>query len=404
MALVLIVSLGLFALRSESATWAGGLYLLTYAVLLLAVVGGICQTGSDRVWWIGFALFGITYFRWTLSFPFQNITLPTTLLLDLMRPAGVGAYRGFEGDPFAYFWLVGHCLWSLLIATIGGGLARALFAGPRNRPARLDGDPRPVARPACGKWRGAVAIGLALFVPFSALILLSPLSHPALLASALYLTTWLLLGITVLGAACGSGKRRMVWFGAALFGLGYMILNRSGDGFEQSTYFHLVTDEFLEAVRPKLPDILSGFPAKTAAMASENLRIKKILDRKIPMKFREETSLETVLDYLRATTKALDGRELPIYVNPQALQDVDKTMQSLIQIDLEDCSLETTLRLALRQLNLSPYIINGMVYVTGNSTGDTPDEIDYYLLVGHCIMAMLSAGLGACLVPLVSNR
>jgi hypothetical protein len=43
MAVVLVSSLGLAAMRSGSATWAGGLYLLTQAILVLAVVGALCE-------------------------------------------------------------------------------------------------------------------------------------------------------------------------------------------------------------------------------------------------------------------------------------------------------------------------------------------------------------------------
>jgi len=326
------------------------------------------------------------------------------MLLDFIRPAGVQPYRNDQGGPSHYYWLVGHCLWSLLAATIGGVLALALFAVPKAESARLDVEPRQNVRPVRVKWRMAAAIGLALLVPLLALTLGGPLSSPVLWASALYLSTWVLLGITILGFACGRGNRRMIWFGAALFGLGYMILNRSGDAFEQGSYVHLVADELLEAVRPRFPEVVSGFPAKTAAMAYENARIRRILDQTAPMRFREAAALEDFLKYISAKAKATDGRVLPIYVDPIGLQDADKTMQDTIQIDLESCSLGTALRIALRQLSLTSDVRDGMVYITSYASDDTPGDIDYYLLVGHCFLAMISAGLGAVLVPLVSNR
>ena len=229
------------------------------------------------------------------------------------------------------------------------------------------------------------------------------MSDPALWASALYLSTWVLLDITVLGFACGSGKRRMIWFGAALFGLGYMIPNRQGDEFESFSYVHLVADELLEAVRPKLPVIVGGFPAKTAAMALENVRIREVLDRRMPMRFPQQTTLATVLDYIRAETRAVDGHELAIYVDIDGLRDADRTMESLVQIDLEDRPLKLTLKLVLDQIRLLYEVREGMVFVT-SSSGDYPrNKIDYYLLVGHCILAWLAAGLGALLVPLVAD-
>ena len=61
MAVVLVVAIGFAALHSGSATWAGGLYLVTNAVFALAVVGAVCRGASERAWWLGFALFGFGY-------------------------------------------------------------------------------------------------------------------------------------------------------------------------------------------------------------------------------------------------------------------------------------------------------------------------------------------------------
>ena len=79
---------------------------------------------------------------------------------------------------------------------------------------------------------------------------------------------------------------------------------------------HLVADQFLIALRPWLPPIVSGFPAETAAIAAANARVRKTLEQPIPMTFAEETPLEDVLTYIRAATWSPDGRELPIYVDP----------------------------------------------------------------------------------------
>ena len=48
--------------------WSGILSLLTRSVLCLAVVGAVCRTGNERVWWLGFATFGWVY----LGFPFST--------------------------------------------------------------------------------------------------------------------------------------------------------------------------------------------------------------------------------------------------------------------------------------------------------------------------------------------
>ena len=79
MVAVLIVALGLAALRNSSATWAGMTFLLTCAVLCLAIVGVVCDGNARRAWWLGFALFGWGYLL--LAF-WSSVELPTMALLD----------------------------------------------------------------------------------------------------------------------------------------------------------------------------------------------------------------------------------------------------------------------------------------------------------------------------------
>jgi hypothetical protein len=331
--------------------------------------------------------------------------LPTTTLLNTIRPEGamplpVNQFGVPAGNgPFDEFWVVGHCLWSFLAALIGGALAHALFAPRLGPPVDVETVPQ---RPAGRRWRVTAAAGLASLVTIATLVLIlvGARSDPAFFG-AIYLLTWGLLGFAVLGFACGQGRRRMVWLGAALFGLGYMILNRGPDQFEERSYVHLVVDQFLISLRPWIPPVVSGFPARTAGIAAENARILKTLDRPIPMPFPHGPPLADVLDYIRAATRDPDGREIPIYVDPVGLAEAEKSLKSPVQIDLTGVPLSTTLRLTLRQLGLTYMLRDGLVWITGESSEDPPFVVDYGLLLGHCLLALLAAGLGATLVPLV---
>ena len=62
---VLILALGLAALRNPTEMWAGWVALVTKALLCLAVVGAVCCTGRERAWWLGLAVFGWAYLRST---------------------------------------------------------------------------------------------------------------------------------------------------------------------------------------------------------------------------------------------------------------------------------------------------------------------------------------------------
>ncbi len=55
---------------------------------------------------------------------------------------------------------------------------------------------------------------------------------------------------------------------------------------------------------------------------------------------------------------------IPIYVDPQGLQDADQTMKSTSTIDLEGIPLRTTLALLLRQLHLGYKVEGGVLLIT----------------------------------------
>ena len=72
--------------------------------------------------------------------------------------------------------------------------------------------------------------------------------------------------------------------------------------------------------------------------------------------------------YIQQATAGPDGKTVPIYVDPNGLQEAEKTMTSPIQLDLEGVPLKTTLRLILRQLGLMYQVQDGMLIIRPEST------------------------------------
>ena len=94
-----------------------------------------------------------------------------------------------------------------------------------------------------------------------------------------------------------------------------------------------------------------------------NRAILSKLDERIAMPFPNETPLSDVQKYIETSTQdeaAGLPKGIPIYADPQALQDADKTMASTVAINLEGIPLRTTLMLMLRQLGLK-YVVEGGV-------------------------------------------
>ena len=134
--MVAAAAFGSAALRSSTAAWAGAMLMLVCGVLGLAIVGALCRKSSERTWWLGFVIFGCGYL--VLAFWSEDSfkTLPTTtLLLFLVSKFDdtivQNAVRGGAGSPQWTFLQIGHCLWSLFAAAVGGLLALLLFADPK---------------------------------------------------------------------------------------------------------------------------------------------------------------------------------------------------------------------------------------------------------------------------------
>lgn len=99
MGLVLVVAVGVAALRSGSEDWAGIVLTLTLGILGVALLGMIFRQGSRRAFWSGFALFGWGYLTLTMAPWFNGEVGPrlaTTRGLDLLftrlHPGAVGTF------------------------------------------------------------------------------------------------------------------------------------------------------------------------------------------------------------------------------------------------------------------------------------------------------------------------
>jgi len=409
MGVVLVASIGLAALRSASEIWAGVMFLVTCGMLALAVVGVVCRRDEKRAWWLGFALFGWGYLALAFWSSEQLPWVPTMYLLEglMVKLGAPPPGRGKLGVPFAVMFqgphsLVGQCLWSLLAATIGGLLARALFATPAARVDNVDAVRQPAGQYRRNSTRRLVVLILVGLLLIASLGLAGSRWIPVLWAAAPFLLTWGLLGLTVIGAFFGRGKSRTVWLGAALFGVGYMILIFGGDP-QQPTWPRLATEQLLHNLSPSLPPGVREFPASSDSIAAANARIRRSLEQLVPMRFPNETPLEDILGSIKAATKGADARGIAIYVDQEGLDRAEKTMTSPIAIDVEGIPLKTSLYLALKQLGLGYRVKGGLLLISDEGEAGDVYE-DPFLLAGHCMLALLAAGLGGLLAPLVVDR
>jgi hypothetical protein len=416
--LVLVSSIGLAALRYASAVWAGVMFLLTCGLLGLAILGVACRQGADRVWWLGFAVFGWGYL--ILIFVLSPESefgpapgLPPIVLLDALKTRIGPVYRSTEEHVIwdASFYEVGHCLLAQLAALLGGVLGRSLFGATRAA------EPPPVAgssatEPASRRpraWRRRLAIAIAVVVGFGLLWLGA---RSAAGAGAVYLLTCGLLCLTVLGVAGSRGRRRLAWLGAGVFGWGYLVLAFNSalvpdawSSIQWNGFPPLVTTSLLEGLRNDVPLFRRVLPAPSNG-ADANAAILAALNRPFRLRFPEDTPIKDVLKSIRTGTRS---RELPngilFYLDPVSLQENEKTDSSPVKIELEGVPLKVGLRFVLRQLGFQYAVRGGVVHIhTVDESSGLPDDPDPFLRAGHCLFAILAAGLGAAAGRLVHEK
>ncbi len=102
---------------------------------------------------------------------------------------------------------------------------------------------------------------------------------------------------------------------------------------------------------------------------ARNQAILKELNKVVSMSFPKETPLEDVIKYVKSATQSdRMPNGLPLYLEPEGLQEAEKTTSSPVTFEIEDAKLKTSLRLILKQLGLGYYIKEGLVIIT--SLGD----------------------------------
>jgi hypothetical protein len=178
--LVLLMGIGLAALRESTGLWDNSIFSITLSMLPISILLAVHSFGPRRAFWVGFALFGSAYLGLSIvpSIQFRLITTTGLVYLDskVTRPIprSVALYNllvGNESQPDALFlnqsdgtfddmplvtgskpWFsnilagpplagssgtsenfvrIGHSLLALMAAFVGGLISRYLYV--RNR-------------------------------------------------------------------------------------------------------------------------------------------------------------------------------------------------------------------------------------------------------------------------------
>lgn len=128
-----LIPLGSYALRHASA-WAGNISVLATALLY---AGCACyalnRRGALRAYWLGAAIFGLTYFviagdPWSQPYNYElfTTTLSTTAYASLY-PEGDTNIAAQAAPSERDFVMVAHMFWSLTFAFCGGWVSLVMY-------------------------------------------------------------------------------------------------------------------------------------------------------------------------------------------------------------------------------------------------------------------------------------
>jgi hypothetical protein len=413
MGIIVLVALGAAALRNASQAVTAVVSIVTHGVLSLAIVGAVCRTGAQRTWWLGFAMLGWTYLGLPLRSLYSGQLLASRIVLKLVSPL-MGVTIG-DGMPFAggaaarsFFWIGHYCL-ALVAAVAGGLLAGAVFGAAKARSMETASSSYHDSEVSTRWWALPAMIVLSVLVLTTSIAIGCARWDPRISAGSTYLLTWWLIGLTSLGAVFGRGRRREFWLGTTLLGTGFLILvfNRPVFSDPDHPRLFLPTVQLLEALRPRFALIASGFSADTEGVVATAAHIERALAQPVPINFPNGTTLERFLEYAQEATRSPNGGVIPIYVDPIGLQEVEHSMTSTLQgVHLEGVALRNSLRLCLRQLDLTYAVRDGLIMITSQDSEDeraiSPND-DPYEIVGHCLLALVAAALGGLAAPFVCD-
>ena len=139
---VAFVAVGCVALVKASEAWQTAIYTTTFSVLFIAMLGGLFHWGRTRAFWAGFAVIGWSYLLLVYGFFGESenhyprlgttrallyIHMQVSEKVSVMSPDPSAVMIRYR-PPRVFFMNIGQYLWALLLAYLGGLLARYFYS------------------------------------------------------------------------------------------------------------------------------------------------------------------------------------------------------------------------------------------------------------------------------------
>jgi hypothetical protein len=173
--LVLLLGVGLAALRESSEVWDSSIFSITLGVLLISILLAIHRTEKKRAFWLGFALFGSAYLGQSFvpSIESRLITTRTLGYLDSKMPwsipGGLGYFEYVDSSMDLYF--VNNMQTNSLVPNKGNGDWIADVTASGSKPAWFsDFSVGTLQKGSIGTTENFIRIGHSLLALIAALL------------------------------------------------------------------------------------------------------------------------------------------------------------------------------------------------------------------------------------------
>jgi hypothetical protein len=140
LAVILVLGVGIAALRESSDLWDNGLFSVLLGILLTSILLATHQTESRRAYWLGFALFGSVYLGLSLVPPIESRLITTKALARLgatsPRPIAAGlTYFDYDNDGRLDIFVANDSQQNALYRNNGDGSFQDVSAAAGLKPA-----------------------------------------------------------------------------------------------------------------------------------------------------------------------------------------------------------------------------------------------------------------------------
>jgi hypothetical protein len=217
-------------------------------------------------------------------------------------------------------------------------------------------------------------------------------------AGTMFLMSWAMLGMAVLGAVFARGRRRAAWLGAASLGLGYMVLAFSAIGSPELPTNHLLNAVF----RPGGPGPGVDGDEHGLGVDDASRRLTRALDERVTLHFPDNTPLSVVLEPIKNALRRSIGQEPVLYASILELRlNLEDLDRRLVTIDRENIPAKEAFRLCLSQLGLRYRVQSGYIRIVPDAYRPIPFAEDPVMIAGHSLLAVIAAVVGGATAPIV---